>query len=136
MDPDGSGKRCQGGEVEGDGRVTSTDGRVITDCGQGLSPCAGGGLLPEAGNCDVNGDGSCNGTDGTLVARNVVGLTPCASGVGDTNGVCNGATKTEEQPCANAQPGAGGGGASSNEECDDGNQVDEDGCSSECKFEF
>ena len=138
VDPDGIGNTCQCGDVDGDGRVTSTDGMAISACAQGLSPCAGGGpeLLPEPGNCDANGDGLCNGTDGTLVARNVVGLTPCASGVGDTNGVCNGATKTEEQLCANAQPGAGGGGASLNEECDDGNQVDEDGCSSECKFEF
>jgi len=83
----------------------------------------------------VNGDGSCNSTDGTLVARNVLSLTPCASGVGNTNGVCDGATKTAEQLCANAQPRAGAGGASLNEECDDGNTVDQDGCSSQCKLE-
>ncbi len=138
--PDGIGNTCQCGDVNADGTVTSADAIVISDCTQGLPPCAGGGpeLLPEPGNCDVNGDGSCNGTDGTLVIRNVMGLTPCASGVGNTNGVCNGATKTEEQLCANAQPGAGagGGGAFLIEECDDGNQVNEDGCSSECKLEL
>ncbi|MCZ6568666.1 MAG: dockerin type I domain-containing protein, partial [Deltaproteobacteria bacterium] len=136
--PDGIGKACQCGDVDGDGSVTGTDGTVIRRCSQGLSPCAGGGpeLLAEPENCDVNGDGSCNITDGTIVKRNVMGLTPCGDGVSHTDGLCNGPTMTEDQLCANAQPSAGGGGTLLNEECDDGNQLDEDGCSSQCLIEF
>ncbi len=140
--PDGIGNACQCGDVDGDGSVTGTDGTVIRRCSQGLSPCAGGGpeLLAEPGNCDVNGDGSCNVTDGTIVKRNVMGLTPCGDGVSHTDGLCSGPTMTEDQLCANAQPGAGaparGGGTILNEECDDGNMVDEDGCSSQCKIEL
>ena len=136
--PDGIGNACQCGDVDGDGSVTGTDGTVIRRCSQGLSPCAGGGpeLLAEPENCDVNGDGSCDGTDGTIVKRNVMGLTPCGDGVSHTDGLCNGPTMTEDQLCANAQQSAGGGGTLLNEECDDGNQVDEDGCSSQCLIEF
>ena len=134
--PDGIGDACQCGDVNGNGMTNNTDGVLIERCVQGLSPCEGGGpeLLAEPGNCDVNGNGQCNSIDGTTVRRNVEGLTPCADGVSETDGACNGSTMTESQLCANAQGTLEGGGPG--EECDDGNQEDGDGCSSECKIEF
>jgi cysteine-rich repeat protein len=81
------------------------------------------------GNCDVNGTGDCTDTDATIVKRNVMGLSPFDPT--DPN-----LTLVEGQHCENAQPGDGAAGIIGGEECEDGNQVSGDGCSSECVIEF
>jgi hypothetical protein len=64
-DGDGRGDACECGDFNGDGRVNTTDARLIQRCAVGQLPC--GGL------CDVTSDGACNTTDARIVQRFAVG---------------------------------------------------------------
>ncbi len=82
-DGDGIGDVCECGDFDGDGRVNSTDARLIQRCTVNEIPCA------EL--CDVTADGKCNTSDARLIQRFAVGqLTKeglrCAQKVGCHNG--------------------------------------------------
>jgi hypothetical protein len=62
---DGVGDVCECGDFSGDGRVNTTDARLIQRCTVGQIPC------PAL--CDVTGDGLCNTTDARLIQRYAVG---------------------------------------------------------------
>ncbi len=64
-DGDAIGDACECGDASGDGRVNSTDARLIQRCVVGQIPC---GTL-----CDVTGEGACNTTDARLIQRLAVG---------------------------------------------------------------
>lgn len=64
-DGDEIGDACECGDVSGDGRVDTTDARLIQRCSVGQIPCA------EL--CDVTGEGVCNTTDARLIQRLAVG---------------------------------------------------------------
>lgn len=64
-DTDGIGDACECGDASGDGRVTSTDARLIQRCAAGEIPCAA--------LCDASGDDACDTTDARLVQRLAVG---------------------------------------------------------------
>jgi hypothetical protein len=64
-DGDGIGDVCECGDFSGDGRVNTTDARLIQRCAIGEFECTG--------LCDVTGEGACNTTDARLTQRFVVG---------------------------------------------------------------
>jgi hypothetical protein len=64
-DGDGIGDACECGDISGDGRVNTTDARLIQRCSVGQIPCVG--------LCDVTGEGNCNTTDARLIQRLAVG---------------------------------------------------------------
>jgi hypothetical protein len=68
-DDDGLGNACECGDVSGDGRVNSTDARLIQRCVTGAVSCD---HLP--GICDVNNDDSCTSTDAKLIQQAAVGV--------------------------------------------------------------
>jgi hypothetical protein len=65
VDQDGRGDACECGDFSGDGRVNTTDARLIQRCAVGQIPCA---TL-----CDVTNDGQCNTTDARIIQRFAVG---------------------------------------------------------------
>jgi len=69
--PDGIGDACQCGDLNGDGKITNTDSRLIR-----LSQF--GWILPAFNPefCDVNGDAQCTNTDAVLIQRTILGLPP------------------------------------------------------------
>lgn len=67
-DDDGLGDACECGDVSGDGRVDSTDARLIQRCVSGALSCED---LP--GICDVNNDDACTRTDAQRIQQAVVG---------------------------------------------------------------
>lgn len=68
VDGNGIGDACECGDASGDGRVNTTDVRLIQRCavGQLEGPTC-------TGLCDVTGDGRCDTTDARLIQRLVVG---------------------------------------------------------------
>jgi hypothetical protein len=64
-DGDGRGDACECGDFTGDGRVNTTDARLIQRCAMGQIPCS------EL--CDVTGEGICSTTDARLIQRYAVG---------------------------------------------------------------
>jgi hypothetical protein len=64
-DADGRGDACECGDFSGDGRVNTTDARLIQRCATGAIPCLG--------ICDVTGEGTCDTTDARLIQRFAVG---------------------------------------------------------------
>jgi hypothetical protein len=64
-DGDGRGDACECGDFTGDGRVNTTDARLIQRCAVGEFACA------EL--CDVTNDGKCNTTDARIIQRFAVG---------------------------------------------------------------
>lgn len=69
-DEDGFGDACQCGDLDGDGRLRTTDARLIQRCvvQPAALPCAG---FP--GTCDADGDRRCTTSDARLVQRAAVG---------------------------------------------------------------
>jgi arylsulfatase A-like enzyme len=66
LDTDGDwfGDACECGDFNGDGRVNTTDARLIQRCTIGEIPCSG--------LCDATGDGICNTADARLIQRYAV----------------------------------------------------------------
>jgi len=69
--PDGIGDACQCGDLNGDGKITNTDSRLIRLNSFGW-------ILPAFNPdfCDVNGDAQCTNTDAVLIHRTILGLPP------------------------------------------------------------
>jgi hypothetical protein len=64
-DADGRGDACECGDASNDGRVNTTDARLIQRCATGQIPCSG--------LCDTTGEGTCDTTDARLIQRLAVG---------------------------------------------------------------
>jgi hypothetical protein len=69
VDDDGLGDACECGDASGDGRVNTTDARLVYRCHLGSlsDPSFCQGL------CDVTGDGVCDATDARIIQRFAVG---------------------------------------------------------------
>jgi hypothetical protein len=64
-DGDGIGNACECGDFNGDGRVNTTDARLIQRCAAGRITCLG--------LCDANNSGTCDTTDSRRIQRYAVG---------------------------------------------------------------
>jgi hypothetical protein len=75
---DGIGDACQCGDVNGDGRVSTSDGTLIKRTALGLGPYFNQSGMPQPYNCDVNGttNDDCSTSDGSITKRAALGLPP------------------------------------------------------------
>jgi len=79
--PDGIGDACQCGDINNDGRVTSTDSTVLKRALLGLSPYFSVAALPGLNKCNVGttvvpGVAGCTTSDATVISRAILSLSP------------------------------------------------------------